>query len=373
MSGTALAHDAVPSPPMRRWRPQFIALGLMAILLGAMPQACDPPVADHPKPATTAHAGGSNPFDEGTEISSDGQQTVKVLARPDHPSTRPTATAVAIAKPVLTNELCLERPGCAQTGACTARGDKCVAASIDDCRQASACAEGKCVLEKATCKPVGSCKEGFACANDGRCKDGAEGCVAATSATCRASAGCTNAGACARSKDGRCIAKQATHCRSSTRCKSEGLCSVIGEICGALKDSECKRSAGCKTSQRCLARNKVCLVSCKDSDMCKLRGLCSDGDGASGKICTAAGDADCEQAEVCKLRGNCSRSLSGGCRAGDDVECRRSLMCTEQGRCTFQRGRCVPRSDAECRNATVGCKQEKRCKYSNGSCVRAGG
>lgn len=334
--------------------------GVALAVLGVA--ACAPagPVAPPPGPTGTPTATG----EEAKEIASDGQSSVTVLARPDHPAVKPPPGHVP--GPRTTAE-CRAAETCATQGLCTASGTTCVAASYADCEQMRGCAHGKCAFAAGVCSVVATCKASHGCALEGACIDKDDGCVADADG-CRQAARCAKEGRCSID-DGLCVAAADTDCKDAEACTHGGRCKADAGSCVVASDLECKVAPVCKVEGRCSARDGICVKSCAEGELCKKHGRCGERASHPGS-CVALSDADCDKAEVCADLGHCSLGLDARCEAGDDVECRLSRACKEDGRCTQQRGRCVPASDAECSAASIACKREGRCKHEAGRCVK---
>src|SRR5690606_33175795 len=83
------------------------------------------------------------PLDDGVEIATEGNSTITVLNRPDHPSVKPPPGANPTPR---TTAECRMEQTCATQGLCTSNGTTCVAESYEDCAQMRACATGKCLF-----------------------------------------------------------------------------------------------------------------------------------------------------------------------------------------------------------------------------------
>jgi hypothetical protein len=304
--------------------------------------------------------------DDGPEIASEGNSSVSVLSRPDHPLVRPKGEPTAKA---VTDAQCRSFKGCGERGLCTAQGVNCVAASWGDCEQMTACALGKCVFDAGQCKAVSDCSASHGCKENGACGHAGDKCAAQDTDGCRQSTACARDGVCTL-EGGLCIAKRPKDCRDSEVCKTGGQCVVDNGLCKALTDAHCARVPACKEHKKCLARDGVCVSSCAGDTNCQRFGRCGEKGIGNGVSCVALSDKDCEKSGVCAELGHCSAGLRGSCEAGDNVECLRSRSCKEDGRCRAVRGRCLPQSDAECRNSIVACGREGRCRHAEGRCVK---
>ena len=340
------------------------AAHLASLLVASLVMACSAAVPPTREAAPAASA--SVAPQEGDEVATDGNSSVTVLSRPDHPLAHKPAAAAA--KP-MTNSECRAQPACATTGLCTASGTSCVSASWEDCLQMKACARGRCLFEAGECRPVATCREAHGCKHLGLCGDEADRCVAVDEDGCRQSVACRDDGLCSLA-DGLCVAKAPKDCQGAAICKSGARCVPLDGLCRATDDGQCRRSPACKDEGRCLARDGECVKSCEESSLCRRFGRCKEKKEAGKLTCAAAADPLCEASSICAELGHCSAGLDGRCQAGDDVECLRSLACKEDGRCRAQRGRCLPSSDAECKQAVVACGREGRCRHEQGRCVK---
>ncbi len=362
--GKAVVGDVRPlsgydAGPMVAARHLACAVALSCLTAWWLTGCDNPPVASPgPRPAPPA------PVDPGQEVVSEGSASVTVLSRPDHPLARPKEKAPK----QMTDALCRAEAACGKSGACTAAGQTCVAASYADCEQMPACALGKCVYEASTCRVVASCREAHGCKERGACGEVDGKCVPADAEGCAQSAKCKREGMCTFHDD-ICMAATAKDCRDAEVCLQGGQCIADGGLCKALEDAQCKRAPACKEGGKCLARDGVCVTSCADDTNCKRFGRCEEKKTAQGISCVALSTAGCRAAEICADLGMCTAGLDGQCKAGDDVECRRARTCKEDGRCSAVNGRCQPKSDAECAQSSVACGREKRCRHRASRCV----
>jgi hypothetical protein len=74
---------------------------------------------------------------------------------------------------------CKAAPGCAEIGACSARGGRCVASTDEGCRLSKACVErGQCAAEDGECVTTDEgCAATRRCAERGYCAAGGRSCV----------------------------------------------------------------------------------------------------------------------------------------------------------------------------------------------------
>lgn len=204
---------------------------------------------------------------------------------------------------------------CEARGACTGKGDRCVATDPDDCLRSRACRDdGKCALVADRCE--------------------------ATESVCAKFAGCAALGRCGV-KDGACAATSDAHCKNTENCKTDGLCSAVNGACTAQGD-DCRSARACTEYARCTVRGNACVAAssadCELSKMCSRQGYCTFVEGR----CQLAAQADCEKTTGCKLYGSChfvqDTHKSGmeetpGCVIGSNADCRRAEVCKTRGYC----------------------------------------
>ncbi|MCA9619827.1 MAG: hypothetical protein KC731_12460 [Myxococcales bacterium] len=347
----------------------FVGLRLLSLLGIATLAAwgCTPAPAPEPMPRAPKD---TIVIEDPPEIASEGNSSVTVIERPDHPLVRPQS---APAPKVMTDTDCRATEGCATSGACSASGTTCVANDYLDCEQMRDCGGGRCDFvaegEAGRCVVVADCKLSHDCRTRGLCGERDGLCRAQTSDGCRQSERCRSEGLCTLD-DGLCVAKTMQDCASSPLCLEQGRCEPVSGLCRATSDRMCLQSPVCRTDKRCRARNGVCLAACEGSDLCKRLGQCRETKRDGALRCVAMLDASCEASEICTTLGLCTAGVGGECEAGDDVECLRSSACKEDGRCRARQGRCMPTSDAECKQSRVACGREGRCRHEGGRCVR---
>lgn len=263
----------------------------------------------------------------------------------------------------LTARDCLESTRCRTEGACTLVRGACEitdpgCSRSEACRDEGRCKQGlvrapdgagmvlKCIKRKDDGRPY--CH--WACRGYGACTHKGDACLATTRDDCRASVLCEKDGACALDKATHtCVARTRADCEASERCTDDGRCRLLpgGEFC-FKPEVPCEDL--CDTEGRCHRVDGVCQPStdadCEASIACRVQGRC----GASNRLCKPRSDADCAASEECAAFGRCETSFST-CVAPDEPPqgpysthlCLRDPACRTEGRCLrAPDGTCVP-------------------------------
>ncbi|HNS97353.1 MAG TPA: hypothetical protein PLJ27_09045 [Polyangiaceae bacterium] len=208
-------------------------------------------------------------------------------------------------------------------------------------------------------KSDAQCARETACEQAGLCSASFHTCVAAKDADCAKSQNCIEYGECS-SRQGKCIvagdADCASLCKSTDRCVArDGVC-----VCDPSKAACCLQVGKCGVDEKgwCSTYTEQ---GCQQSVACRRDGLCSLSE--KKDRCIASRDEHCTQSEVCKTEGRC-QVRDGGCIG---LNCADSEDCKVKGRCVQRDGRCVAASEADCRSS-VWCIKLGRCKLEAGQC-----
>lgn len=290
-----------------------------------------------------------------------------------------------------TGPVCRQSQSCSKEGRCflSPQKDSCIALRLEDCEKSTQCKDAaRCQLSNGSCV---SCSQTVACKREGWCQAGASRCEAKTNKDCLSSNACKAEGRCSASQ-GQCVrgadsepAEEATSnepgasdagaseqdpkdvapepvvCRESKLCKLSGLCSQGSAGCVALYDRDCQDSQLCQHERKCRASGGIC-VTCSETPECKERGWCS----LHALGCRVRSDQDCAGSEACEQEGACSfSSLHGVCEPRKESDCQRSQLCRTLGRCRLVRGSCVA-----CSN-TPECLKEGKCLWAQTRCVKS--
>lgn len=240
------------------------------------------------------------------------------------------------------------------------RNDPAFAAfTLVECSDDSDCPDARCVpRDSIDCSNTQACHRSGHCStvpakNYNRfgeyvCSD-TDVCGAATDDDCRSSTRCAEAGTCT-----------AGHSRSYyTRCHHEDeLCYDLSTFVCLLTDESCVHSEVCREHGWCGYRSNfgggrctpMADEHCAYSAACLHYGNCSLYV-MSSHYCVPSEEAHCRQSEVCRIEGRCSlperaqpSTIRGNytlCRALSDADCQSSQLCRREGRCTAEQGRCV--------------------------------
>jgi hypothetical protein len=191
---------------------------------------------------------------------------------------------------------CKASSECEYHGACTLRGESCVAAGDEDCAPSLYCEtdphacmahQGRCVVT-----PNPDCANRPACKNEGRCVAGELGqCIAGDAGECLTSADCARLGNCAPQGDA-CAPREHRHCRNSALCKDEGRCALEGGRCVVVSASDCRSSTSCAARGACGIAHHT-----EDTGFGGLGGF--GGEPKKMAYCAPENDDDCQKARLC--------------------------------------------------------------------------
>lgn len=282
-----------------------------------------------------------------------------------HLKTRPVSSRGNAGQQVKTTCEALDVPderwcstACMQAGACTRRGNECIATSDEDCRGSQACTGG------------------------GRCSVGEDNtCVAASDEDCSGSTVCEQRNHCTALERGDYCVESSEPCAGSQRCAERGWCSLYKGICRADSDEDCQASTYCETDGECVERDHLCRPAtaehCASSTACDVEGKCA----LVELACQPRTQAHCRDSLGCEIAGLCQLNeapilYASRCVVGSSKDCEQSWECEHLGRC-------VARPDPTCRrrehcpwvcaapdeDVRLSCVHTRFCK-EEGRCVR---
>ena len=252
----------------------------------------------------------------------------------------------------LTAKDCLGTTDCNEKGRCSLEGNGDCAVSAVGCTRSLACErEGACHLvrgedDEETCGKKDVADEAWcdaACEQNGACTRRGNECVATSEKDCRNSVACRERGRCALDEElGLCVAGSDEACRTCDECEGDAGCHLLegGDYC-IRQTRPCGRV--CRLYGWCEFTEGECVASddedCRQSRVCVVNGDCEMDDG----ICVPGEPGHCRESLGCEVAGRCEWGgltffgldvgLAGDCEVGSAQDCKASLGCERYGRC----------------------------------------